>query len=57
MGCCRFFVIVIKNVFLLGIVSFIMNVVAIAISPSIWVLIAGLLGGNIETTPTKLKSL
>ena len=34
-----------------------MNVVAIAISPSIWVLIAGLLGGNIETTPTKLKSL
>ncbi|MEI8385576.1 MAG: hypothetical protein WCF51_06380 [Nitrosomonadaceae bacterium] len=44
-----------KNGFLLGIVSFVMNVVAIAVSPSIWLLIAGLLGGNIETAPTRIK--
>ena len=44
-----------KRGFLLGIISLMMNTAAIVVSPSVWVVIAGIIGSNINT-PTQVKT-
>ena len=52
---CTVISLVSKRGFLLGFIGLIMNIVAIAVSPSVWVVIAGIIGSNINT-PAKIEN-